>query len=98
LQKIWNPEFYYVFALRMGCSWDTVVISRTELLELFRKNNRKMTHPDRLTLAFSFSKDAVIGLKQDMQPYRNNWSRYWPDLVHPPALPVRARDARAAVP
>lgn len=89
LQRAWSPELYYVFALRIGSNWEHVVISRKELLALFRKLGRKLTHPRSLTLAFSFHENHVFGLRQEMQQYRNNWSRYWPDLVHPPALPQR---------
>lgn len=76
-----TPELYYVFSLRRGNGWDSILISRRELLAMFLEKGRKMSHPDALGITFSFHKDRVLAMKRDFQAYRNNWNRYWPDLI-----------------
>lgn len=70
-----TPDLFYVFAARLPRRWEFVVISRQELHEGIVA---AFGTPKNIVIKFNFAKASVHGLRRDLQPYRNNWKRYWP--------------------
>ena len=83
-----SPEVYYVFAVRHDAMWkDFVVISRADLFAIWSDTNMgsllgTVPAKQKLVIKLAFHANAVRTGTADFQPYRNNWNRYWPTIVH----------------
>lgn len=83
-----KPEVYCVFPVRHDSRWkDFVVISREDLFTMWRATGMgSLVGPvpaqQQLVIQLGFRPDSVRTGSADFQPYRNNWNRYWPTIVH----------------
>jgi hypothetical protein len=83
-----SPEVYYVFPVRHESRWkDFVVISREDLFTIWMATNMgSLAGPvpakQKLVIQLAFRPNSVRTGTADFQPYRNNWNRYWPTIVH----------------
>jgi hypothetical protein len=83
-----RPEVYYVFPVRHDGRWkDFVVISREDLNTIWKATNMgslvgQIPVKQKLVIQLAFRPNSVRTGAADFQPYRNNWNRYWPTIVH----------------
>jgi hypothetical protein len=83
-----SPEVYYVFPVRHDGRWkDFVVVSREDLNTIWTATKMgSLVGPtpakQKLVIQLALRTDSVRTGAADLQPYRNNWSRYWPAIVH----------------
>jgi hypothetical protein len=79
-----NTELYYVFVRRLQASWEFVVLSRPDLLDLrerFEKAEKKKARTtEMLTLRMTFGVQSVTVWEESVQPYRGDFERYFPRL------------------
>ncbi len=83
-----NPELYYVIPVRHENRWkDFVVISRQDLDAIRTASDLGSLvglapAKQSFVIQLAFRHNSVLTGAADFQPYRNNWNRYWPRIVH----------------
>lgn len=77
-----RPEMNYLLAVRYRESWrDFVVITRAELSEIHGMHGIGRDVGGSVLFVLVFSEGDVLCVKQSLQAYRNNWSK-WPAIDH----------------
>jgi len=78
------PEIYFVFPVRHDFRWKDFV---EDLKTIWTGTNMGgLVGPSpakqKLVIQLAFRPNSVRTGPADFQPYRNNWDRYWPTIVH----------------
>ncbi|MBY0522616.1 MAG: hypothetical protein K2R98_04435 [Gemmataceae bacterium] len=83
LTTVHDPELFYVLPVRHERRWkDFVVISRDDLNALRTANDWGNLAKPTWALRLAFRTDDVRYKGVSLQPYRNNWNRYWAAIDH----------------
>ena len=61
-----------------GRQWEFVVIARKSLLAKHRRNGFGILMSERVMVGLTFRRETVTGHGLDLQGFRNNFGRYWP--------------------
>lgn len=72
-----KPELYYVLAARHRRNWEYLIVARRTLLREHRHRRFGTLAGEQILLSMTIRKDRVTGNGRDMQPFRNNFERYW---------------------
>jgi hypothetical protein len=82
LQKLHEPELYYVFTLHCNGMWrEFVIIPRDKLERLQAADEIGNVTQNKLVLYLSFTAQDVVCSGTSLQGYRGNWS-LWPVIHH----------------